>query len=198
MAMSAADDLADKLNRCDECVHKPTLPEAHVWCQLLRDKPVGVCLSWETAGPEPGRVMSEAESAHYIRKLAVSVPLSPPTFEVEIHDRARLPRRMTLYLGCTKLVQPEVDANGRFGAVEFSDSGARAFDGVPIWTPGGSPAVPGESVLKHLTDAWTSIVKERDRQIKALIREVRYLRHYGNKDCTHMADAAMARGDLER
>lgn len=31
----------------------------------------------------------------------------------------------------------------------------------------------------------------------ALKREVRYLRHYGNKDCTAMADEAMARGDLE-
>lgn len=37
------------------------------------------------------------------------------------------------------------------------------------------------------------LIRERD----ALAREVRYLRHYGNKDCTHMADEAMARGDME-
>ncbi len=33
--------------------------------------------------------------------------------------------------------------------------------------------------------------------IDSLEREIRYLRHYGNKDCTHMADKAMERGDLD-
>lgn len=33
-------------------------------------------------------------------------------------------------------------------------------------------------------------------RIDELEREVRYLRHYGNKDCTHMADAAMERHEL--
>lgn len=59
MAMSAADDLADKLNRCDECVHKATPPESRTWCQLLRDKPVGVCLSWESAERVEGLPDSE-------------------------------------------------------------------------------------------------------------------------------------------
>ncbi len=30
-----------------------------------------------------------------------------------------------------------------------------------------------------------------------LVREIRYLRQYGNKDCTSMADAAMAANELE-
>jgi hypothetical protein len=49
--------------------------------------------------------------------------------------------------------------------------------------------------------AWASILAARIQEgladIERLNREVRYLRHYGNKDCTHMADQAMANGELE-
>lgn len=41
------------------------------------------------------------------------------------------------------------------------------------------------------------LVRARTKQFKALKREIRYLRHYGNKDCTAMAEEAMARGDLD-
>ena len=34
-------------------------------------------------------------------------------------------------------------------------------------------------------------------EIERLQREIRYLRQYGNKDCTHMADAAMENNELE-
>lgn len=34
-------------------------------------------------------------------------------------------------------------------------------------------------------------------ELDRLRREVRYLRHYGNKDCTAMADEAMGKGELE-
>lgn len=34
-------------------------------------------------------------------------------------------------------------------------------------------------------------------EIERLNREIRYLRHYGNKDCTHMADRAMADGAMD-
>jgi hypothetical protein len=45
-------------------------------------------------------------------------------------------------------------------------------------------------------------IANRDRyqaadEIERLRREVQYLRHYGNKDCTHMADEAMKRGDMD-
>jgi len=36
------------------------------------------------------------------------------------------------------------------------------------------------------------------RENKALAREIRYLRAYGNKDCTAMADAAMSNCELEQ
>ena len=35
-----------------------------------------------------------------------------------------------------------------------------------------------------------------EARVQALEREVRYLRTYGNKDCTGMADEAMQRGEL--
>lgn len=41
-----------------------------------------------------------------------------------------------------------------------------------------------------------AVAAERERCAK-LEREIRYLRHYGNKDCPHMADVAIKRGDLE-
>lgn len=34
-------------------------------------------------------------------------------------------------------------------------------------------------------------------ELALLRKEVRYLRHYGNKDCTTMADDAMRRGELD-
>lgn len=36
-----------------------------------------------------------------------------------------------------------------------------------------------------------------DIEVRALRKEIRYLRHYGNKDCTRMADEARARNELE-
>ena len=36
------------------------------------------------------------------------------------------------------------------------------------------------------------------RMIHHLEREVRYLRHYGNKDCTAMADYAMICNEMEK
>lgn len=39
-------------------------------------------------------------------------------------------------------------------------------------------------------------IEAADR-IEQLEREIRYLRHYGNKDCTAMADAAMENNELE-
>lgn len=38
---------------------------------------------------------------------------------------------------------------------------------------------------------------EHFREKEALRREIRYLRHYGNRDCTAMADEAMGKGKLE-
>ena len=34
-------------------------------------------------------------------------------------------------------------------------------------------------------------------EIERLREQVRYLRHYGNRDCTVMADAALQRGELD-
>ena len=34
-------------------------------------------------------------------------------------------------------------------------------------------------------------------ELDSLRREIRYLRHYGNADCTAMADEAMEKGELE-
>lgn len=41
------------------------------------------------------------------------------------------------------------------------------------------------------------LAAERDVEIEKLRREVEYLRHYGNKDCTAMADDAMSKGTLD-
>jgi hypothetical protein len=35
-------------------------------------------------------------------------------------------------------------------------------------------------------------------QLENARRELRYLRHYGNKDCTHMAEEAMRKRELEQ
>lgn len=42
-----------------------------------------------------------------------------------------------------------------------------------------------------------SRINARDSAIEQLRREVRYLRQYGNKDCTAAADDAMAKGSLD-
>ena len=42
-----------------------------------------------------------------------------------------------------------------------------------------------------------SELEKADAEIERLRREIVYLRHYGNKDCTHMADAAMEESELE-
>ena len=40
-------------------------------------------------------------------------------------------------------------------------------------------------------------LKEAADEIVRLRREVEYLRHYGNKSCTAMADEALERGDMD-
>lgn len=40
--------------------------------------------------------------------------------------------------------------------------------------------------------------EKEQRRREVLEREVRYLRHYGNKDCTAMADKAMQEGELDK
>jgi hypothetical protein len=47
-----------------------------------------------------------------------------------------------------------------------------------------------DNLLRHLADG-----KGRIRELE---REVRYLRHYGNKDCVAMAEEAMAKSELEQ
>lgn len=42
-----------------------------------------------------------------------------------------------------------------------------------------------------------NLVLREDGPVAALEREIKYLRCYGNKGCTAMADAAMGRGDME-
>ena len=37
----------------------------------------------------------------------------------------------------------------------------------------------------------------QEAEIEKLNREIRYLRHYGNKDCTHMAEQAIANGEMD-
>ena len=52
------------------------------------------------------------------------------------------------------------------------------------------------SVGKPITDTEERILSLYDH-IEELKREIRYLRTYGNKDCTAMADAAMKKNELE-
>ena len=51
--------------------------------------------------------------------------------------------------------------------------------------------------LRRLLDAWKHEASADLVVIAALRKEVRYLRQYGNKDCTAMADDAMRRDELD-
>ena len=56
------------------------------------------------------------------------------------------------------------------------------------------------ATVQLLVDTATDAHREvgrMERAVDALEREVRYLRQYGNKDCTAMADDAMERNELE-
>ena len=44
---------------------------------------------------------------------------------------------------------------------------------------------------------WGTAMRDAATELVALRKEVRYLRTYGNKDCTAMADAAMQRNELD-
>jgi hypothetical protein len=52
-------------------------------------------------------------------------------------------------------------------------------------------------IIENLDTDEVDTDPDPDPEVLALRREVRYLRHYGNKDCTRMADEAMARNELE-
>lgn len=44
---------------------------------------------------------------------------------------------------------------------------------------------------------YCAVCQARDALL-AQAREIKYLRHYGNKDCTAMADEAMEKGELDK
>lgn len=66
----------------------------------------------------------------------------------------------------------------------------------PYLKDGETPAQCIERERRGTDALLTLLAREKYKSI-ALAREVRYLRTYGNKDCTAMADAAMARGELD-
>lgn len=42
------------------------------------------------------------------------------------------------------------------------------------------------------------LYREQEAEIAKLEREIKYLRHYGNKDCTAMAEEAMKNREMEK
>lgn len=84
---------------------------------------------------------------------------------------------------------PGPEDSGRFVEVE-TDDGKSITIGQWAQRPDGLWRLRIEALPDESRDA-TAMTLAR------LAREVRYLRHYGNRDCMAMADDAMARGELD-
>jgi hypothetical protein len=61
----------------------------------------------------------------------------------------------------------------------------------------GSPPLNLEEAAENYAELVT-LADNLERELAEAKREVMYLRHYGNKDCTHMADKAMADRTMEQ
>lgn len=81
--------------------------------------------------------------------------------------------------------------------------GLRTFEtSIPVKDLHGltSSVCTSESVIEALTLANAdkqACLKKAIARVQELHEEIRYLRHYGNKDCTAMADAARERKELD-
>jgi hypothetical protein len=68
--------------------------------------------------------------------------------------------------------------------------------------PEPAPGVVGECIveIRRLREALgleSAYLQACRDELHRLTREVKYLRHYGNKDCTALADEAMCNSDLD-
>jgi hypothetical protein len=51
--------------------------------------------------------------------------------------------------------------------------------------------------LKSEVAKWKAAYDASRKNEERLLREIKYLRQYGNKDCTYMAEQAMAAGTMD-